>query len=145
MTDRLKNVGLAAVICFTFFGVQSSPASSPKQDTAVAVNVLRAINTAEYIYKQNHGAYAPWAVLVASSEFVKNGLPWAISQKPELSKIEFSTKPDSVPGWNLRILISSDSKSYDASLERTSDSCNYAVGSDERGLIRESKTLECEK
>ena len=144
MAIGLKNSVLAAVVCFTVFSVPSSPASS-KQDNAVAVNVLRAINTAEYKYKQNHGAYASWDVLVTSPEFVKDGLPWAISQDSELSKIQFSAKSDVVPGWNLRILLSSDSKSYDASLERISDACNYAIASDERGLIRESKTLECEK
>ena len=57
MAIGLKNSVLAAVVCFTVFSVPSSPASS-KQDNAVAVNVLRAINTAEYKYKQNHGAYA---------------------------------------------------------------------------------------
>jgi type II secretory pathway pseudopilin PulG len=145
MPNRAKHVVLVIVISLTVFGIPSSPALASKQDNALAVNVLRAINTAEYKYKLNRGAYAPWDVLATSSEFIKDGLPWAVSQDPEVSKIQFSAKPDVVPGWNLRILISGNSQNYDASLERTNDSCHFAVRSDERGIITESKTLECEK
>ena len=50
-----------------------SPAapSSPDEQArrSVAVNTLRAINTAEYAYKFRHGTFASWNVLLASGEF----------------------------------------------------------------------------
>jgi len=44
---------------------------------SVAVNLLRAINTAEYPYKSKHGTFASWDVLVTSEEFNGQGMPFA--------------------------------------------------------------------
>jgi hypothetical protein len=52
--------------------------------------------------------------------------------------------PEIVPGWKLRLNLSKDGKAYDLLLEDVTDpKCGYAVVSDERGLIRQSKAIDC--
>ncbi|HXN50410.1 MAG TPA: hypothetical protein VN943_00635 [Candidatus Acidoferrum sp.] len=50
-----------------------------------------------------------------------------------------------MPGWTLRLNVSSDGKGYDVLLEDTTDqTCGYAAVTDERGIIRQSKAIDCE-
>jgi hypothetical protein len=50
-----------------------------------------------------------------------------------------------VPGWKLRLNVTKEGTSYDLLLEDVTDpKCGYAVVSDERGRIRQSKSVECE-
>ncbi len=86
-----------------------------------AIKLVRALNTAEFRYKTKHGAYATSDELAASDEF----------------KVDLS-------GWSLRLDVTADGKAYDALLEDTTDkSCGYAAVTDERGVIRQSKTIDC--
>jgi len=49
-----------------------------------------------------------------------------------------------VPGWKLRLNLSHEGKAYDLTLEDATDpKCNYAAISDERGIIRQSKVIDC--
>lgn len=49
-----------------------------------------------------------------------------------------------VPGWGLRLNLSSDGKAYDLLLEDTTDEkCGCAAITDERGIIRQGKTIDC--
>jgi hypothetical protein len=52
---------------------------------SVAVNLLRAINTAEYPYKSKHGAFASWDALVTSEEFNSQGMPFATQNEAQLA------------------------------------------------------------
>jgi hypothetical protein len=50
-----------------------------------------------------------------------------------------------LPGWTLRLNVTSDGKGYDVLLEDTTDkACGYAAITNESGLIRQSKTLDCD-
>jgi hypothetical protein len=110
---------------------------------SVAIRTLRAINTAEYSYRSRHGTFASWAVLAASEEF-KGG--WRSADGgPQLANLHFSEKPEILPGWVLRLNVTSDGKGYDVLLEDTADkTCGYAAITNESGLIRQSKTIDCD-
>jgi hypothetical protein len=49
-----------------------------------------------------------------------------------------------LPGWKLRLTLSKDASAYDLLLEDVTDpKCGYAVISDERGLIRQGRSIDC--
>jgi len=66
-----------------------SPAapSSPDEQArrSVAVNTLRAINTAEYAYKFRHGTFASWNVLLAAENLLGEAciLPFRMNRNCE--------------------------------------------------------------
>jgi hypothetical protein len=127
--------------------LQYAQDSSPTPDKArrsVAINLLRGINTAEAIYNHKHGGYAPWEILRTSDEFTDSGLKWAAKMEPQLADAKLGPGPEILLGWNLRLNVTADGKGYDLLLEDTTDkACHYAAGSDERGVIRQSKTIDC--
>jgi hypothetical protein len=136
---------------------QNAPTGSGDSDHAkqsLAVNLLRAINTAEVSYRHNHGEYAPWAILLDSPEFPygdgirfveRNDVQWAPRTNPQLANLHLSRGPEILQGWMLRLDLTEDGKGYDVLLEDTTDkTCGYAVLTDERGVIRQSKAIDCQ-
>lgn len=123
---------------------QNSPHSSSDADRAkhvLAITLLRVINTTEAEYRMSHGAYAAKERLLASDEFKKRGTPWATKYA---TNAPFSTGPEVLPGWSLRLNVTADGQSYDLLLEDTIDkSCSYAAVTEERGIIRESRPIGC--
>jgi hypothetical protein len=123
----LLSIGLLALVGATGGALRSqdAPPTSPDSDRArhmTAIKLLRGLNTAELRYKAKHGAYATRDELAASDEF----------------KVALS-------GWSLRLNVTADGKGYYALLEDTTDkSCGYAALTDERGVIRQSKAIDCE-
>ena len=111
---------------------------------SLAVNLLRAINTAEMDYKNKHGVYASKDTLLASEEFTGRGIAWAAKNDPKLANARVSIGPEVLPGWSLRLNLVADGNGYDVLLEDIRDkSCGYAAVTDERGVIRQSKTIGC--
>jgi hypothetical protein len=111
----------------------------------VVVDTLRAINTIEYAYRSMHGTFASWDVLVASEEFSGRRMYFAAQSTPQLADSHFSKRPEIFPGWTLRLNVSSDGKRYDVLLEdKTDQACAYAAITNESGLIRQSKTIDCD-
>lgn len=109
----------------------------------LAVNLVRAITTGEMNYRGVHGTYASWDVLAASDEFTK-ARDWAVRNDHQLANLNLSKSADILPGWNLRLTLSKDEKNFDVLLEDTTDkACGYAVFTDERGIIRQSKAIDC--
>jgi hypothetical protein len=93
MHGRSISVALALSSLVLILGAQQTQTEqTAKQQSdatharrSVAVNTLRAINTAEYSYRAAHGGFAPWEILVASKEFnggrrfaVQNERKWRI-------------------------------------------------------------------
>jgi len=114
------------------------------QRRSFALNFLRALNTAELDYKKNHATYANWDALLANSYFTDAGTKWGSEDFPTVTHAMYSRGPEIVPGWKLRLNISNGGKSYDALLEDATDpKCSYAGQTDERGLIRQSKSIDC--
>lgn len=126
---------------------QNAPAQTTDPDHAkhsLAVNLLRAINTAEMDYRNKHGVYASKDTLLASEEFTGRVLVWAAKNDPQLVNAHVSNGPEVLPGWSLRLNLAADGNGYDVLLEDIRDkSCGYAAVTDERGVIRQSKTIGC--
>jgi hypothetical protein len=111
----------------------------------LAVDLSRAITTAELDYKLKHGVYASWRALVANGDFTNNGTKWGPKNDPRFANVKFSSGSEVLPGWKLRLNLSADGKSFDLLLEdATDEKCGYAAITDERGIIRQGKTIDCE-
>lgn len=62
-----------------------------------------------------------------------------------IADIHLSPGPEILPGWKLRLHLSSDGTQYDALLEDAADKlCGYAAFTDERGVIRQGRTIDCD-
>jgi hypothetical protein len=126
---------------------QNAPAKSSDADHArhsLAINLLRAINTAEVNYKMKHGAFLSKDELLANEEFSGKAMAWAARNDPHLTGAQLSSGPEILPGWALRLNVTADGQGYDVLLEDTTDkNCGYAAVTDERGVIRQSKAIDC--
>jgi type II secretory pathway pseudopilin PulG len=118
--------------------------SRENERRSFASNVLRAINNAELDYKTKHGSYATWETLVGNGYFGDTGTKFISEEFPTVAHALYGLGPEIVPGWKLRLNLSSSGKSYDALLEDVTDpKCGYAGLTDERGLVRHSKSVAC--
>jgi hypothetical protein len=121
----------------------------------LAIGLLRTIGTAEATYHSENGSYATWQTLSSSyrkvfddflarhSEFYFG--PQDTATRHILPPIQFNDPPQILPGWNLRLNVHSRGQGYDLLLtDMTDEKCGYAVLTDENGVIRQSKAIDCE-
>lgn len=106
---------------------------------SVAIDVLRTINMAEVLEQRTYGSFTSWQTLVERhpemfDEFMtKHGQRIAVSR--------FATPPEILPGLRLRFNLHIDGQGYEVLLEDTTQQNGYAVLTDERASIRESKWI----
>jgi hypothetical protein len=128
---------------------QNPPTPTPDADYTkhfVAVSRLRNINTAELSYKYKHGgSYVSWDVLLSSEEFHASKVITMLAKiDPQLADAQFANGSEILPGWSLRLNLTGDGQAYDLMLEDLTDkACGYAAVTDERGVIRQSKAIDC--
>ena len=151
---RIRSVFMSVVVvgAMTFGAAtpqygQNAAVSSPSPDHArhlVAISILRAINTAEAGYRAQNGAYANWDTLLMSRE-AADYLAKCAAQIEERPGAHFSKGPEIWPGWTLRLDLTDGDHGYDLMLENTTDkTCGYAAVTDDRGVIRQSKAIDCD-
>jgi len=150
---RNKAIAAIVVLLVVTLGIanllrsQDSSAKPSDPDHAkhsLAINLLRAINTAEVNYKMKHGAFLSKDELLANEEFSGKAMAWAARNDPHLAGAHLSNGPEILPGWALRLNVAADGQGYDVLLEDTTDkNCGYAAVTDERGVIRQSKAIDC--
>ena len=122
----------------TTFGVQDRA----REQRSLAFGMVRAINAAEVHYKKEHGSFANWETLYSTGDFSSSGTKWAPETLPTVAHAMYGSGPEIVPGWRLRITLSKDG--YDLQLEDVADTkCHYAVTSDERGIVRQGRSVDC--
>ena len=110
---------------------------------SMAVGLLRSINTVEVGYQVGHGSYVGWDDLLASKEFMEFEKE-CLAHIPEFATAHFTKGPEILPGWRLRLNLTQGGKGYDLLLEDAIDKkCGYAAATDERGVIRQSKWIDC--
>lgn len=115
-----------------------------RERRSFAQNLVRAINAAEADYRKKHEVYANWDTLIGIGDFSSNGTKWAPADFPTVAHALYGNGAEIVPGWKLRLHLSKGDKAYDLLLEDVTDpKCGYAVFSDERGLIRQGKSIDC--
>src|SRR5215472_6687777 len=123
----------------------------------LAIELLRTINTAEVTYHSENGSYATWQTLLSSdrqyfddfvarySDRVLNFGQLNTVTRNILPPIQFTDPPEILPGWNLRLNVHSNGQGYDLLLkDMTDEQCGYAVLTDENGVIRQSKAIDCQ-
>jgi hypothetical protein len=109
----------------------------------MAVGLLRSINTVEVVHLAEHGSYVGWDDLLASKEFMEFEKE-CLAHIPEFATAHFRKGPEIFPGWRLRLNLTQGGKGYDLLLEDATDKkCGYAAATDERGVIRQSKWIDC--
>jgi hypothetical protein len=146
---RLAAVLLLAFSLFLFVPAHAQKKSVNMQDReherhSLAVNIVRAINAAEANYKKTQGAYATWDTMLSNLDFTDSGTKWSSESYPTVAHAMYGSGPEIVPGWKLRLVISKDGHAYDLLLEDVSDSkCGFAIMSDDRGMIRQGKYIDC--
>lgn len=151
-TIAVAMVALLVLACSVLVIAQQQQTAPPRNPLArlqavetsrdsrmTGVNVVRLINTAEAVYKSEHGSYASWSELFCSdaiSEREKPGTPF--------QGLQLSPGPEVVPGWNLAIVVSSDRRNYELSLRSVDDKeCRFSFFSDDSGLIYEGGVIDC--
>jgi hypothetical protein len=151
MRSRFLTVGLMLTILGSAapaMRAQKSATVVPDRERerrSLAINFLHALNAAETSYKKNHGSYADWDTLLGNGDFTQNGTKWSSDTFPTVAHALYGSGPEIVPGWKLRLKISNDGRSYDASIEDATDpKCRYAAFTDERGAVRQGKSVDCE-
>ena len=148
---KIVRITLCLILGFLFLSVAaprrtpSAPSRSDGENTrhTLAIDLLRSMNTAELDYKIKHEVYADWNTLFVNGDFTDKGTTWARRNGP-LANVQFSKGSEIMPGWQLRLYLTADAKAYDLVLEDlTDDKCGYAASTDERGVIRQGKAIDC--
>ena len=142
---------IAATLLFSFLlgfpfrhNAQDTPAqadNSQHANRSQAIGLLRAINTAEMAYRNEHGMFASWPTLLVAGSLQTEQ---SAGRQVRLADGRHVLLADSqIPsGWKLRFNLTADGQGYDVLLEDTTDEeQGYAVLTDESGLIRECKAL----
>jgi hypothetical protein len=122
----------------------SSVSAKTKQDRRmVAISLLKAINTIELTYHARNGSFVVWQTLASDQpKYFNEFLAMHSLQKADA---HFRGAPEILPGWNLRLNVHPDGQGYDVLLrDMTDDKCGYAALTDENGVIRQSKAIDCE-
>ena len=137
-------LALGIVLLFAVSGVQAtSNEESEFHQRRIAVDLLRAINTAEIAYRtQSRGSFGDWSDISATQQF-KNALERLSHAEPALKNANLASPDSLLPGWKLRLVLSGDRKSYAVMVINTADECSYALISDQEGVIREGRVTGC--
>jgi hypothetical protein len=97
--------------------------SPSQEERRKAINLVRAINTAEVRYNVNisHGRFASWTELYNSGS---------------VKDLQASPDPEVIPGYHLDLLASPDGKSFMLALHDRKDGDGlFSVFSDQSGII----------
>ena len=123
---------------------KSEPSDADQVRHLMAISLLRAINNMEVVLRGKNGSYATWNELLTSQEFTEDMAKCITENGMPLAGAHFATGPEILPGWTLRLNLTKDRAGYDLMLEDTTDkTCGYAAATDERGIIRQSKWIDC--
>lgn len=150
MRRKIQKAALLLIVMMSCQAVVQAQKGSPvmadreRERRSFAQNLVKAINAAEADYRKKHDVYANWDTLMGIGDFSSNGTKWAPADFPTVAHALYGSGAEIVPGWRLRLQLSNGNKSYDLLLEDVTDpKCSYAVFCDERGLIRQGKSIDC--
>jgi len=101
--------------------------------------MIRLINTAEAQYKFAKGSYASYAMLLRSGQLKDTG-----AREFTLLPRNLQSETDPLPGYRLRLLISTDGSSYQLSIQERTADCGTGLFSDETGMVFEGRASDCQ-
>jgi hypothetical protein len=150
-TMNKHRVILSTVLLVLFLGLltsqfaQDTPTRPEKTDQArrqVAIGLLRTINTAEVTHHATNGPFVIWQTLLSEQPKYFDKF---LAINGQQSNLHFADAPEILPGWYLRLNVHPDGQGYDVLLrDMTDEKCGYAALTDESGVIRQSKAIDCE-
>ena len=150
MHGKMRRAALLMILILTWQAASWAQKGAPvvtdreRERRSFAQNLVKAINAAEADYRKKHDVYANWDTLVGIGDFSSSGTKWAPAEFPTVAHALYGNGAEIVPGWRLRLHLSKGDRAYDLLLEDVTDpKCSYAVFSDERGLIRQGKSIDC--
>jgi len=150
MRGKMQKAALLLILMSSGLVASRAQKGSPvmadreRERRSFAQNVVKAINAAEADYRKKHDVYANWDTLLGIGDFSSNGTKWAPADFPTVAHALYASGAEIAPGWRLRLHLSNGDKAYDLLLEDVTDpKCGYAVMTDERGLIRQGKSIDC--
>jgi hypothetical protein len=121
----------------------TGPDNSEKERRRTAIGLVRTINITEAVYKTKYHSYAQWQALLSDQQEFFN--TWLARFGPQQPNVRFAQSPEILPGWNLRRNVHADGPGYDLLLRDPQDrQCGYAILTDESGVIRQSKAIDCD-
>lgn len=145
-------IRLSAILFVSFLGIltpqfaQDAPVGPTEADKArrmIAVSLLRTINTAEVTYHSKNGSFVIWQTLLLDQP--KHFDKFLAMHGLQQANVRFGDTPEILPGWDLRLNVHADGLGYDVLLgDKTDKKCGYAALTNESGVIRQSKALDCE-
>ena len=112
---------------------QNAPAGPEKPDAErhwTAINLIRAINTAEVLELQVYGSFAPWETLLTHhTEYIE--------KCARQSGVRLGLMPEVLPGWTMRLNVRSDGRAYDLMFRdlASKQELPYGAYSNESGII----------
>jgi hypothetical protein len=150
MSGKMQRAALLLILILSCQAEGRAQKGSPvvadreRERRSFAQNLVKAINAAEADHRKKHAVYANWDTLVGIGDFSSSGTKWAPADFPAVAHALYGSGAEIVPGWRLRLHVSNGDKAYDLLLEDVTDpKCGYAVITDERGLIRQGKSVDC--
>jgi hypothetical protein len=150
MRGKMRRAALLLILILTWQAASWAQKGAPavtdreRERRSFAQNLVKAINAAEADYRKKHEVYANWDTMVGIGDFSSSGTKWAPAEFPTVAHALYGNGAEIVPGWRLRLHLSKGDKAYNLLLEDVTDpKCSYAVFSDERGLIRQGKSIDC--
>jgi hypothetical protein len=133
---------LSAILLVFLLGAQTpqlaqdtstGPTKYDQERHSVAIGLLRTINTAEVGELSTYGAYSSWPTLLGHQPKYLD--EWFARFSEEDPKGHFGDMPE---------IVHVDGKGYDLMLQDLTDkTCWYAALTDESGVIRQSKAIDC--
>ena len=150
MRGKMRRAALLMILILTWQAASWAQKGAPvvtdreRERRSFAQNLVKALNAAEADYRKKHDVYANWDTLVGIGDFSSTGTKWAPADFPTVAHALYGNGAEIVPGWRLRLHLSKGDKAYNLLLEDVTDpKCSYVVFSDERGLIRQGKSIDC--
>jgi hypothetical protein len=124
------------------FSLRASDRPS-SNEAKTAITFLRIVNTAQQDHAQKNGRFLEWTELNRSKEYDAARLRLAKIFK--LDAMQVSQDPATVAGYQIQSAVSTDGKHYVITLDSrsSSDGCGLGFLSDESGLIRETRPIDC--
>jgi hypothetical protein len=111
-----------------------------------AIEVIRAINAAEYDYRNAHGRFGSWcAVYVAGWRTLGSLGLRTRGENPVQTWRDLSiADAEVIPGYRLTLLVADDGTAYSVSLhDMGTHGCGPSVFSDQSGLIYQGTIIDC--
>ena len=137
MADNSGASGFNPVVSMTREAETKEQTERPAEKWEAAF-MARLINTAEAQYKFANGSYADYATLLRSGQLRETG-----GREFTVLPGNWQSETNPLPGYRVRLWISSDGSSYQLSIRKKTADCGTGLFSDETGVVLDGQPSDC--